>query len=169
MDYIEKKYQELLEKPSDINQHFPLIRKTIKEGDLVVELGVREIVSSWALLVNKPKALLSVDVVMPSNLEDIKKATETAGIKYDFVLADSMQIIISPVDVLFIDTIHTYSQLAKELWRHSEMVKRNIIFHDSLIPEMRACIVDFLYNPHWKFKEENTEGTGLLVLERQKV
>lgn len=168
MEKIEAKYQELLNTPSDINKHFPLIRRTVREGDLVVELGVREIVSTWALLANKPKALLSVDIVSPptEKLKEVREATEENGINFSFIQDDSTNIMFTPIDVLFIDTLHLYSHLVKELFRHGEMVKRNIIFHDSVIPEMRACIQDFLFNPRWRIKEESEEGTRLLVVER---
>lgn len=169
MTKAEQKYKELKNIPSDSNMHFETIRKYVSEGDLVVELGVRHVVSTWALLANKPKALVSVDIVMPpkDRLEEAARAAQEQGTQFKFIQQDSIVIDLdTPVDVLFIDTLHLYSHIVKELWRHSHNVKKHIIFHDYLIPEVSACIHDFLYDTQWKWSEINGEGTGLAVVSR---
>lgn len=165
---IEEKYQELLNTKSDVNAHFPLIRKSVEKGDTVVELGVRECVSTWALLAGEPAGMIGVDIVMPpqDKLDEVRKAVEAAGIGYLFAQGDSSYARFAPFDVLFIDTLHLYSHIVKELWRHSENVRKRIIFHDSNIPEVRACIQDFLFNLNWKFEAESSADTGLIVLKR---
>ena len=165
----ETKYEELLNTPSDCNMHFPTIRKYVSEGDLVVELGVRNVVSTWALLANKPSTLVSVDVVHPpvANLDEVTEAAKEQGTQFGFVHQDSTVIDLGqPIDVLFIDTLHLYSHVIKELWRHSHKVRKYIIFHDYHIPEVSAAIHDFLYNTDWAWAEINAEGTGLAVLKR---
>lgn len=165
---IEEKYQELLKIPSDVNLCFPLIRASVEKGDKVVELGVRECVSTWALLASHPDALLSVDVVRPPEtaLTEVESAAKEAGIDFQFFQADSTQLRIENIDVLFIDTLHLYSHIVKELWRHSGQVKKRIIFHDWLIPEVRSCIQDFLYNVDWELEATSSESNGLAVLKR---
>lgn len=167
---IEEKYQELLEIPSDVNKHMETIRKYVTKGDAVMELGVRYCVSTWALLANKPRSLLSIDIITPpaKNLAEVEKAAKEAGIQFDFVQADSTVVEIEPaIDVLFIDTLHLYSHIVKELWRHSGRTRKYIIFHDYSIPEVASCIQDFLYNTDWQWAEINKEGTGLAVLVRK--
>lgn len=169
MTKAETKYEELKNTPSDCNMHFETIRKYVAEGDLVVELGVRKVVSTWALLANKPKAIVSVDTVVPpeENLQEFVEAAKELGTQFKFVQGDSTVIDLeTPVDVLFVDTLHLYSHLVKELWRHSGKTRKYIIFHDYLIPEVSACIHDFLYNTNWQWAEINGEGTGLAVLKR---
>lgn len=165
---IEEKYQELLKIESDVNLHFPLIRRSVEKGDRVVELGVRECVSTWALLASRPASLTSIDVISPpeTTLKIVKDAAKKEGIQFDFVECDSTMAILPPFDVLFIDTLHLYSHIIKELWRHSEKTRKRIVFHDSNIPEVRACIQDFLYNTNWRFEEESPERTGLMVVKR---
>lgn len=165
---IEQKYQELFATPSDVNLCFPMIRGSVEPGDKVVELGVRDCVSTWALLAGRPSTLISVDVVMPpeKNLIEVGETAEKEGIKFAFIHQDSTVILISQMDVLFIDTLHLYSHVVKELWRHSEQVKKRIIFHDSKIPEVRSCIQDFLYNPNWTVENESFECNGMIVLKR---
>lgn len=168
---IEEKYKQLCETPSDVNFHLPTIRKYVAEGDIVLELGVRYCVSTWALLANKPKHLISVDTIHPPqwNLDEVTEAAKQQGTKFNFYQQDSTVIDIEGhIDVLFIDTLHMYSQIVKELWRHAEKTRKYIIFHDYGIPEVSACIHDFLYNTNWQWAEINGEGTKLAVLKRVK-
>lgn len=165
---IEDKYQELFKTPSDVNLLFPLIRSSVEEGDRVVELGVRNCVSTWALLAGKPGGLISVDVVRPpeKNLQEVLKATEEAGIAFSFYQNDSTMLVVEKIDVLYLDTLHLYSHIVKELWRHSEHVNKRIIFHDYLIPEVRSCIQDFLYNTNWELEKTSFECNGLAICKR---
>lgn len=167
---IEEKYQELLKKPSDINLCFPLIRNSVEEGDFVVELGVRDCVSTWAMLAGKPSEMISVDVIMPEDelIVEVGEAAKREGIDWSFSQADSTQVFFPSIDVLFIDTLHLYSHIVKELWRHAEVTKKRIIFHDTKIPEVRSCIQDFLYNLHWELEYESHACNGLMVLKRIK-
>lgn len=54
MDY---KYSTLCQVKSDINEHLPTLYKYAKECESILELGVRGVVSSWALV----KGLLDND------------------------------------------------------------------------------------------------------------
>ena len=51
---------------------------------------------------------------------------------WDFFVADTRQLEIEETDLLFIDTWHDYLQLKKELFRHSNKVKKYIILHDTV-------------------------------------
>lgn len=169
MTKAELKFEQLKNTPSDVNFHFDTIRKYVAEGDLVVELGVRYCVSTWALLVNKPAALASVDIIAPpaENLKEVAEAAEEQGTKFGFTQQDSTIIDLGePIDVLFVDTLHLYSQVIKELMRHAHKTRKFIIFHDYHIPEVSAAIHDFLYNTDWQWAEINAAGTGLAVIKR---
>lgn len=167
---IDDKYEELKNTPSDVNHQFENIRKCVTPGDYVVEFGVRECVSTWALLKSRPAGLISVDIVRPpeKNLAEVEAAAKEAGVNFRFIEGDSVYFDADPYDVLFVDTLHLYSQVVKELWRNCEKVRKYIIFHDSNIPEVRACIQDFLFNLNWSFVVENHEGTGLSIVKRIK-
>lgn len=52
---LEQKYTELCVNPSDINEHLPTLKKYAEECDHITEMGVRGIVSTYALLMGKPK------------------------------------------------------------------------------------------------------------------
>lgn len=169
MTKAEQKYEELCKIESDCHLHLPVIQKYVAKGDTVVELGVRFCVSTWALLKNSPRQLVSVDIVRPpvQNLAEVMEAAEEQGTRFEFVQMSSTDVVIQGnVDVLFVDTLHLYSQIVKELWSHSPRTKKYMIFHDANIPEVKACLTDFLYNPEWEIAEWNNDLTGLAVLKR---
>ena len=51
---IENYYNNLVNTPSDINEHLPTLRKYAEECDHITEMGVRWIVSTYAFLAAKP-------------------------------------------------------------------------------------------------------------------
>ena len=88
-----------------------------------------------------------------------------------------MTVEIEPTDLLFIDTLHNYSQLKKELELHAGNVKKYIIFHDTVTygfvgesgdPKGIAfAINEFLNeNPGWYVREQWMNNNGLLVVAR---
>ena len=168
---IEEKYQQLCNTPSDINEHLPTIKKYASLSDRIVELGVRGMVSTWALLAGYPGEMVSIDIVHPSDhkgdTDEAKKMAGEEGIKWFFEKKSSLDIELSRHELLFIDTIHSYEQLSQELKLHSPHTTKYIIMHDTVIPEMQRAVDEFLTgNSDWKIKEVLTTLTGLTVLQR---
>jgi hypothetical protein len=191
---ILKKYIELSKTPSDINEHLTTLKRYAEECDVVIEMGVRGIVSTWAFLAGNPKKLISLDLYNPStfggNLQEVYEAAGEAGIDFDFVEHDSLTYDFDSCDLLFLDTWHDYSQLKKELTRHHKNVQKYIIFHDTIsfmdkdekshdemgyINEVETnlpkglwpAIEEFLYhNRNWIIWEKKPNNNGLTVLKR---
>ena len=168
---IEEKYQQLCQTESDINEHLPILRKYALLSDRIVELGVRGMVSTWALLAGRPQFMVSVDIVHPSEHEgDVGEAEILANrenITWGFIQKSSLDIELDRHDLLFIDTIHSYEQLSQELKLHSPHTTKYIILHDTIIPEMEKAVKEFLTgNRDWKIKEVFTNNSGLMVLQR---
>lgn len=176
---LEQVYNQLREKPSDINEHLPTLKKLAEECSSVVEMGVRWVVSTWAFLAAQPKSLLSIDIDHPSKynnsleiIEDLKGQTE-----FTFLQADTTKIEIEECDLLFIDTWHVYDQLKKELDLHGNKAQKYLVFHDTitfgekgethghvgLMPAINEFLSD---NPHWSILEHHKNNNGLLVLSR---
>lgn len=169
----------------DINEHFPTLKRYAEECDIIYELGTRAIVSTWALLAGNPKKLVTVDIVPPEeyggSLKMVSDACETVGIDFSFILGNSLEIEIEEADLLFIDTIHTYDQLSRELKRHSDKVKKYIILHDTETEKdftlkqggiieggLGKAIEEFLKdNPAWSICEVFTNNEGLTILKRK--
>ena len=59
---ITENYNRLCEIPSDINEHLPTLMKYASECEHITEMGVRNIVSTFALLMGEPKRMISYDI-----------------------------------------------------------------------------------------------------------
>lgn len=168
---IDEKYRQLCETPLDINEHLPTLRKYARLSAGIVELGVRGIVSTWALLAGRPSWMLSVDIVDPSehggSVSQTEEIAKAEGSRWWFHLGSSLQIELPRHDLLFIDTIHSYEQLSQELKLHSPHTTKYVIMHDTVLPEMQKAINEFLMgNSDWKIKEVFENNNGLTVLQR---
>lgn len=192
---ISRKYQELIATPSDINEHLPVLKKYAEECDIIMEMGVRWIVSTWALLAGNPKKLTSLDLYNPSkfggNIQEVYNAASNHGIGFEFIEHDSLTYNIEECDLLFIDTWHDYLQLKKELFRHHTKAKKYIILHDTVsygftnedliisgdhsktetnLPKgLVPAIEEFLmWNKEWVIWEKRANNNGLTVLKKIK-
>jgi hypothetical protein len=136
MEKIIQKYEELSDRPSDINEHLHTLKKYTEECNTVVEMGVRSIVSTWAFLAGNPKKLISLDLYNPTkfggNLQEVYDAVKETNIDFSFVEDSSLNYELKNCDLLFIDTWHSYLQLKMELNRHHKKVNKYIILHDTV-------------------------------------
>ena len=114
MRTLNEQYEFQCTRRSDINEHLPTLKKYAEECNHITEMGVRDVVSTWAFLMGNPKKLISYDInqINESIILETIKDTE---IEFKFVLADTTKIEIEETDLLFIDTLHTYDQLKSEL------------------------------------------------------
>jgi hypothetical protein len=195
MEKINKKYEEKINTYSDIYEHLPTLKKYSEECKTIVEMGVRTIVSTWAFLASKPRKLISLDLINPSvfgeNINDVYDAANEAGIEFQFIESDSLTYEMPLSDLLFVDTIHTYLQLKKELNRHHKNTKKYIILHDTNIfgyvdetehyynrgkkedtnlPEGLCTAIDefLIENREWVLWERRPNNNGLTILKRIK-
>lgn len=192
MKKIEEGYKMNCLTPSDINEHLPILLKYGKECEHITELGVRWASSTWALLLSNPKKMISVDIVKHPNVDEIIELTKEYGINYSFIKSDVLDMEIENTDLLFIDTLHTYNQLTKELELHSNKVSKYIILHDTvsygytdeiiysdsseLIKHqtvnktgLKTATLDFLNSEigkEWSIFEEYLNNNGLLIMKK---
>jgi hypothetical protein len=101
MEKIIQKYEELSDRPSDINEHLHTLKKYTEECNTVVEMGVRSIVSTWAFLAGNPKKLISLDLYNPTkfggNLQEVYDAVKETNIDFSFEKDDMIALIGSKV------------------------------------------------------------------------
>jgi len=161
---------------TDINEHLPILKKLADECYSVAEFGTRDGQSTRAFLVSNAKTIAAFDLSLDKNVQNLfEYAKSTKDVKY--IQADVLNLDIEPVDLLFIDTWHTYEQLKQELNIHGNKAKKYLAFHDThtygtkgeggggvgLLP----AILEFLSeNPWWKVKIHRTNNNGLTVLEK---
>lgn len=135
MEKIFKKYNDKVISPSDINEHLPVLKQYGKECKLIIEMGMRSIVSTWAFLSAKPKSLISLDLEHPStfggDISEVYDLAQENGIDFKFVQMNSLDYQMPLTDLLFIDTWHDYLQLKQELYRSHKNVRKYIIMHDT--------------------------------------
>lgn len=132
LNTIEEHFNYKKSLPSDINEHMVTLRKYSSECEHITEMGVRDVVSTWAFLAGKPKKYVGIDI----NKSPIELAQELAtneGIDFVFIQGDTVDpdFEIEETDLLFIDTWHIYKQLKVELQKHSNKARKYIIMHDT--------------------------------------
>jgi hypothetical protein len=138
-------YDAVAERRSDIQEHLPRLRR--EAHGTVLELGVRGGVSTTAFLAGLEErggTLWSVDI------EPSSEELFVGHPQWRFVLADSRDVgalraagLTEPIDVLFVDTEHTYEQVRDELGAWGDRVRPGgvILFHDvDSFPEIRRAI-----------------------------
>ena len=211
-DLLELRYKEHSTYPKDIDEHLPILKKYALECDHITEMGVRCIVSTWALLMGKPKRLVSVDILHPlvnaknikcdiphhtHSINEVEEVSKNIGCDFEFILENTCNpsFEIEETDLLFIDTLHCYEQLTRELELHADKVRKYIIFHDTekfarnnsenwgnpkavnpFLQEgtfisdkgLKNVVEEFLEeHKEWRIKKHYTNNNGLTILEKR--
>lgn len=121
---------------SDMYYHIPKLQEYANktEHGSIIEFGVRAMNSSWGLLSGLPRWMMSYDFQPPTStnmMDDFYKIAKDNNVSYEFKLESTLEIEIPAVGFLFIDSLHTYSQLKTELELHADKVLEYIGFHDT--------------------------------------
>ena len=127
---------------SDIREHLPTLRWLATECASVVEIGVRDMDSSWGLLKglsenpHRERSYLGIDIHSPPHetLNLAREISREIGISFRFWEANDMHIDIEPTELLFIDSLHTYCHLTYELEKFSPKITKYIAMHDTSEP-----------------------------------
>jgi hypothetical protein len=161
---------------SDISAHLPLIEligKMCPNGH-ATEFGSRTAYSTCALL-RSVRTVVSYDIQSYPDTEELKSIVPEWDFRIQDTGADDFEI--EETDFLFIDSLHTYDHVKKEL-RQVKKVRKFIGFHDTVtqgeksldIPNAEGigrAIVEFIReNPQWKPLYEVSFNNGLLILVR---
>lgn len=197
---LAEEYVKHCQEQSDIHEHLPILRHLSSECSSVVEIGVRYVASTWGILQglsespHHPRSYLGIDLNQPPH-DKYNLARELAnqhGISFDFLLGNDLDFEIEPVDMIFIDTLHTYCQLTAELEKFAPKAKKYITMHDTSAPwgdqndtdyrgdysEYSAdydcskqglwpAVVDFLArHPEWQLNERRLNNHGFTTLVR---
>jgi len=184
---IRDNFQQACRTPSDINEHLEVLYDLAKECSHITEMGVRSVVSTWAFMYRNPSVLVGIDLHVHPNIDEALKVYTN----WKFIQADTLKIEIEPTELLFIDTLHIYTQLKKELFKHGKKAKKYIVLHDTntygkideptdwQTPEIMQnykqeekqglipAIEEFLNeNKEWYIYRQYTNNNGLTILKR---
>jgi len=174
-------------------RHLDYLRDLALCSDNVVELGIKHGASSTALAWCEGK-LYSYDLVITKGA---KALMPLIGDKWKVTQADTTKVSLEDVpehDLLFVDSLHHYHQVASELEIFAGKTKKWIVFHDTITfgtwgadgekgtwiedphvtPEfnpkvhgIRLAIDEFMVvHPEWVIKRHVAFSHGLLTLER---
>jgi hypothetical protein len=196
---IREKFEQAKNTPSDINEHMETLLKYGQQCNHITEFGVRNVVSTWAWLMAEPQKLICYDIhktkeldIIVAGIEWTQKGVMKGGkfTSFNFIEADVLKVEIEPTELLFVDTLHVYTQLKQELALHAKNVSKYIIFHDVVTygykpepsswqtPEIMKnykendtgimqAIKEFLsQNKNWKIKDFFKNNNGLMVIEK---
>jgi cephalosporin hydroxylase len=193
---IDEKYHYLRSVRSDINEFFPTIVKYTRECDSVLELGVRWVVGTWAFLYglreedkdyDYPKKYVGIDIDPIESWDEsapelLQKGADQRNIDYQFLQTDDLdpKVIESlpDFDLVFIDTLHTYDQVKKELEAYHSKANKYIMLHDTISFRYGGfdgdeigiwpAVTEFLSsNQEWELWESLPKWPGLTILKRK--
>lgn len=161
---------------ADFSEHVATLHHLAWQCDHVTEMGVRTGVSTAAILGAHPRRHVAYDV---DRHPQVAMLAEVAGpTELVFRQEDVLTVDIEPTDLLFIDTRHTYAQLAAELARHANKARRYIVLHDTTTfgrrgedggPGLMPAVEELLARGAFDVVRHDTHCNGLMVLRRKNV
>lgn len=185
---VEETYNFIKSNPNDqrgknsmqwIAHYMEKLYELAKECDHITEMGVNEVNSSWSFLNAKPKKLVCIDITFEYAykkrgfgdhiwLESLKELSKKENVELVLIEKSTLDIEIEETDLLFIDTLHTYDHLKKELDLHANKARKYIVLHDTvLFPELNVSIAEFLQkNKNWNVHERFISNPGLTILKK---
>lgn len=185
---IDQEYVAELKTKSDINEHLHDLYTLACDCTHVTEMGSRFGASTKAFL-NAPVSLRAYDLDIHPPLMELFKQARKVGKDVEYIKGNTLEILIEPTDMIFIDTWHSQAQLREELKLHGNQAKKYLAFHDTHTygvrdeqtdwaanPNRKAmpnqgllpAIIDFVIaNPHWHFMKHKSINNGLTVLQRR--
>lgn len=174
--------QKALNSNTEITAHVPYLAGMARQCARVAELGVRSGVSTYALLAGSTtggilKRMWSYDWNYRQGVVD--DCMQAAPDIYSFVLRNTTKKPIDRiVDLLLIDTRHTYDQLKVELEFNAGLVDRWIVFHDTVLFGERGeegekgllcALREFLSsNPQWFISRHVKNACGLTTISKNR-
>lgn len=175
---MDAQYQRLVNTPSDINEHLPILRYYASKSSSVIEAGVRSCVSTWAFIKGLTesnsvmKELTSIDLYRSQKTFEAETIAKSYAINYTFLTGSDLEVPLPEfVDLTFIDTWHVYGHLKRELARFAPITQKWIILHDTTVDadvgESIRChfnIAEQMKNSGYTF-EEITTGLWKAVVE----
>lgn len=144
MNVIETNFKNLVNSPSDINEHLQTLANYASKCESVFETGVRGCISSWAfthgLLNNQSsKKILFMNDIDKCNITKLLNETKNLPIQINYEWKNNLDLVFTETfDLTFIDTWHVYGQLKRELHKFAPITNKYIIMHDTTVDEWKG-------------------------------
>lgn len=172
---FEQEYIDACNRSSDINEHLPFLAELSSECKCVVELGVGWAQSTRAFLRNDIE-LHSYEFAPLPGVPEYFESAKSSGRNVTLHVADTREVEITECDMLFVDSLHVYEQVKKELELHANKAKKYIGFHDTTSFAINGefggrgiwpAVQEFIdSHPEWQMIERRTNNNGLTILKR---
>lgn len=167
--------------PSDINEHLPVLFELGCRVESIVEFGVGYGRSTRAFLaaIERTKGNLnSFEMKLLPGVQELFDAATQQGLDATLHLGNLLEVEHGPMDLLLVDSHHTYDQVNQELSRFGGFAQKYIIFHDTELYGLSGqdtgsvgiwpAINEFLdAHPEWQIIEQRYNNNGLLVVEKK--
>lgn len=174
MDF-EKEYQDACLRDTDIHEHLPVLSELTSQCTHVTELGVGWAQSTRAFLRHDVE-LHSYEFMPQPGIREFFEQAKNAGRNVTLHVDDTRKVEIAETDLLFVDSLHIYEQVQKELELHAGKARKYIGFHDTTTYADRGefggrgiwpAIQEFIdSHPEWQLVERRTNNNGLTILKR---
>lgn len=161
----------------DIREHLDTLTNLAAEVEHVTEFGFRYGASFCALLKGKPSTLVTYDININPIHMDLIRSVRPEETEIEFNQISTLDAVIDPTDLLFIDTWHCYSQLKRELDLHGHKAKKYIVMHDTqtyrhkgedgTTPGLYDAIQEYIVDKPWVIHFDHQNNNGLLCLVRK--
>jgi cephalosporin hydroxylase len=162
----------------EYTSHHSVLQSLTKECDSIKELGVCQGATLAAMMFCNPNKITGIDID-PQYFLPYQNLFETYAkenqIDFEFICGSSHdKKLVTSVDLLHIDSYHTYDHLIKELSIHAPEVKKYIVFHDTVhgrgAQRLLAAIAHYIteVDPKWEIIEHSIKGSGHTVIKRIK-
>lgn len=162
---------------SDISAHLPLLQWLAGKCSHVTEFGVRDAYSTAAFIGGCCGRVVSYDINRSTAVDELMN-TELPC-KWEFHQQNTIDptLRIEETELLCIDSLHTFSQIQKELELHGNKSTKYLVFHDTFsqgkhsldVPGaegINRAIAEFLQNNvSWSKTYEVNFNHGLTILE----
>jgi len=167
---------ELRSKSGNVSGHMEVFKQLASEVDHITDFGFGGGWAASGFLIAKPKIYITYDIALQGVHNDYREMVKD-DTNFIAIEADTANIEIELTDLLFIDSMHTYTHCKKELTLHGHKVSKYILLHDTVTygprgqdgnaPGLIQAIEEFLLNnSHWHINKIYTHCHGLTVLER---
>ena len=150
----------------DMAPHVATLTRLATEAKTIVEFGVREGVSTWALLDGLPAdgRLYSVDIQ-----RDSQPPRVTNDPRWTYIIGDDLSPEVhaqlpEQADLIFIDSSHEYEHTVAELPFVLSLSPARIVMHDYILDPVRRAVDEFCAREGWAVVAHEPEY-GLATLE----
>lgn len=142
---LEYLFHKALTESSDVQEHMSDHALLASECAVVMEVGVRGMVSTWGILWglhhsrHSPKKYIGVDLNYPTGVtwRQFERSCADSEVECVFLAQNDLTLSpesLGPVDMLFLDALHTYCHVLYELITFHTTVRRYITLHDTSAP-----------------------------------